>query len=187
MNDQDEDFKLFREQMSDVKPLPASDRIKQKRQIDFRGKKDARKRAEAFLPEQTVDPLTSVEYIDAVKPHDILSFMRPGLQHSAFKKLRLGKFAPEADLDLHGFTVEQSREQLLLFVDACVDEGIRVAVVTHGHGEYREKPALLKSCVYRWLQEIDQVMAFHTAQPRHGGSGATYILLRQSKPEGREE
>ncbi|MEZ5483084.1 MAG: hypothetical protein R3E73_13295 [Porticoccaceae bacterium] len=39
MNDQDEDFKLFREQMSDVKPLPASDRIKQKRQIDFRGKK----------------------------------------------------------------------------------------------------------------------------------------------------
>ena len=168
--------------MRDVKPLRKSGRADLKQPQNFRNKLSARQRAQQALPEAAVDLLSSAEYIDAVTPHETLSFRREGLQHNTFKKLRLGKMPPEADLDLHGYTVEQARDILPQFVDACVDEGIRVATITHGHGEYRDKPALLKSCVNRWLQELDQVMAFHTAQPKHGGSGATYVLLRQKKP-----
>ncbi|MCV6604775.1 MAG: Smr/MutS family endonuclease, partial [Porticoccaceae bacterium] len=61
--------------------------------------------------------------------------------------------------------------------------------VTHGKGEMRHKPALLKSCVNHWLRQLDVVLAFHTAQRHHGGSGATYVMLRKSdtqKDENRE-
>ena len=53
-------------------------------------------------------------------------------------------------------------------------------LITHGKGELRDKPALLKSCVNHWLKELDSVLAFHSAQPHHGGSGASYVMLRKS-------
>jgi DNA-nicking Smr family endonuclease len=31
-----------------------------------------------------------------------------------------------------------------------------------------------------WLEESDLVLAWHSAQPRHGGTGATYVLVRKS-------
>jgi hypothetical protein len=27
---------------------------------------------------------------------------------------------------------------------------------------------------------MDEVLAFHSAQPQHGGTGATYVMLRKS-------
>ena len=189
MTDQNDDFKLFREQMRDVTPLRKSGRVtpasnSRLKKSANHNKSAARERAQAQLPEHSADYLSSVDYIDAVKPHQTLCFMRSGLQHNTFKKLKQGKLLPETDLDLHGYTVEQARVILLDFVQSCIDEYIRVVVITHGHGEYRERPALLKSCVNHWLKEIDDVLAFHTAQPKHGGSGATYVLLRQSKTGG---
>jgi len=41
----------------------------------------------------------------------------------------------------------------------------------------------------KWLQEIDCVLAFHSAMRHHGGSGATYVLIKKSdekKSENRE-
>ena len=36
-----------------------------------------------------------------------------------------------------------------------------------------------KSYVNHWLRELDEVIAYHTAQPMHGGFGATYVLLKK--------
>jgi hypothetical protein len=47
----------------------------------------------------------------------------------------------------------------------------------------------LKGYVQHWLQELEEVQAFHSAQPVHGGTGAVYVLLRknlQKKRENRE-
>jgi DNA-nicking Smr family endonuclease len=33
--------------------------------------------------------------------------------------------------------------------------------------------------VNRWLREVDNVLAFHSAQPADGGTGAVYVLLRK--------
>jgi DNA-nicking Smr family endonuclease len=38
---------------------------------------------------------------------------------------------------------------------------------------------LKKSYVNHWLRELDEVIAYHTAQPMHGGFGATYVLLKK--------
>ena len=47
----------------------------------------------------------------------------------------------------------------------------------------------IKSFVNKWLPELPAVLAYHTAQRHHGGSGATYVLLKKSadkKHENRE-
>ncbi len=43
---------------------------------------------------------------------------------------------------------------------------------------------VLKSAVPRWLAEPElrrQVLATAAAQPRHGGAGAAYVLLRRRR------
>ena len=46
--------------------------------------------------------------------------------------------------------------------------------------------SILKGCTDYWLRELDTVQAFHSAQPRHGGTGAVYVLLRKSEEKKRE-
>jgi DNA-nicking Smr family endonuclease len=63
-------------------------------------------------------------------------------------------------------------------------------IILHGKGDRNpDKIALLKSHLAIWLPQLEQVMAFHSAQPQHGGSGAVYIMLRKgdsSKQNNRE-
>jgi DNA-nicking Smr family endonuclease len=66
------------------------------------------------------------------------------------------------------------------FITDCVQHDVRVALITHGKGEGREQPAILKSCVAYWLPQMPEILAFHTALKQHGGLGATYVLLRKS-------
>ena len=40
---------------------------------------------------------------------------------------------------------------------------------------------MFKGCVNTWLQQLDAVQAFHSAQPRHGGTGSVYVLLRKGE------
>ena len=122
-----------------------------------------------------------LEYIVPVKPYEILNFKRDGVQHGVYKNLRLGKYAIESRIDLHRLNFQQAREQLADFVAQCYAMELRSVLITHGKGEYRDPPALLKSCVNSWLQQLDYVLAFHSAQPHHGGSGSTYVLFRKGK------
>ena len=116
----------------------------------------------------------------------LLSFKRPGVQNGVFRNFRLGKYGIDARLDLHKMSVEQARKELFQFVIDCLTNDIRSALVTHGKGEGRKTPAILKSYVAFWLPQIPDVLAFHTAQKQHGSYGATYILLRKSNNKKKE-
>jgi len=185
VNDDDSDF--FQQQMGDVKPLKKpADRVHLKKTTEqIPGMEIRRKAAQQALPEGS-HSLASEEFIKQVKPRDVLSFKRDGVQHGVFKNLRLGKYSIDSRLDLHRLTVSQAQLQVSRFVNDCMKHDIRCALITHGRGENREKPALLKSCTNHWLQQIDEVLAFHSAQPQHGGTGATYLLLRKSKEKSTE-
>lgn len=132
----------------------------------------------------------SSDPIEMVDPFDVICYRRPGVQHGVYKKLRLGKYALDAQLDLHKLSVEQARKAVNRFVVDCLANDVRSALITHGKGVGRENPALLKSCVAHWLPQLNSVLAFHTAQKHHGGYGATYMLLKKSekkKSETREK
>lgn len=161
----------------DVKPIRVKERVNlTTREADI----NSAARREAAQDETFVaDPLAS-DPVEMVSPMALLSYCRPGVQHGVFKNLRLGKYTLDARLDLHRLTVEEARTIVYRFVLDCVENDIRSALITHGKGEGREKPALLKSCVAYWLPQMEEVLAFHTAQKQHGSYGATYILLRKS-------
>lgn len=129
------------------------------------------------------------EYVEMLDPDDLLSFQRPGVQHGVFRKLRLGQYPSEAILDLHRMPVKEARHEVFQFIRDAIRMDLRTIMILHGKGERSNPPALLKSYTARWLTQLDEVMAYHSAQRHHGGTGAVYVLLCKSerkKQENRE-
>ncbi len=183
---QHDDLNLFRELVGAVTPLKAEAVATSVKPAEITPGMQVRRLAAQAYGERYRDFLAAEDQITMVKPWDELSFKRDGVQHGVFKNLRLGKYAIDSRLDLHGFTVEAARKTVVEFIGDCLAANLRCLLILHGKGELREKPALLKSCVNHWLQQMDSVLAFHSAQRFHGGFGATYVLLRKSE-EKREE
>lgn len=109
-----------------------------------------------------------------------LLFARPGIQHTQLRKLRRGQFAISAELDLHGMTVPAARVALQRFLRDCRDRGVACVRIIHGkgHGSPNRQP-VLKTRVNAWLRQWDDVLAFCSARPVGGGSGACYVLLKR--------
>ena len=139
-----------------------------------------RRKAAQLDDEAMGNKLDAAAMIKQLDPFDVLSFVRPGVQHGVYKNLRLGKYDLQCSLDLHGRTVDQARQDIWRFLEDGYSQGIRCCLITHGKGQGREEPAKLKSCVNHWLPQISYVLAFHSAQKMHGGLGATYVLLSKS-------
>ncbi|HEY8384670.1 MAG TPA: DNA endonuclease SmrA [Porticoccaceae bacterium] len=182
----DDDQELFRAAVGEVEPLRTAKTVAQRHTPPVTPGMRERRRAAALEIARAGNYLSDLEYINPVKPWDELSFKRDGVQHGVFKNLRQGKYAIDARLDLHRMTVDQARQGVLEFINDCVALNIRCALITHGKGELRDQPALLKSCVNHWLRQIDAVLAFHSAQRHHGGYGATYVLMRKSEEKRQE-
>ena len=165
----------------DVTPIKTEQRVEIAKQKDSDVDKQQRRQAalEQSKNEEKAEGIS--DPIEMVDPLDVLCFQKPGVQHGVFKNLRLGKYNIDARLDLHRMKMEYARKAVVQFVHDCVANDVRSALITHGKGEGREQPALLKSCVAHWLPQMDEVLAFHTAQKQHGSYGATYVLLKKSE------
>ena len=139
----------------------------------------ARRAAAEAEAKAAEDPLSGEPAV-AIDPYDLLAFKRPGVQDGVYRNLRLGKYALDARLDLHKMTVDNARREVYQFVRDCVAHDVRSALITHGTGVGRAQPAILKSYIAFWLPQLDDVLAFHTAQKHHGSYGSTYVLMRKS-------
>ncbi len=107
----------------------------------------------------------------------------PGLDKRSRERLRRGERAIEASLDLHGMTQEAAHAALVRFVTVSAAAGRRCVLVVTGKGTMPGS-GVLKAAVPRWLNEAGlrpHLLAFVPAQPRHGGDGALYILLRRKR------
>ena len=130
--------------------------------------------------ERVIDGLSS-EAAEIVDSSDELLFAAPGVQLRLLKRLRLGHLPWEAGLDLHGYTVEAARDELSRFIRDASRQELRCVLIVHGKAHTQPgQPALIKSCVNDWLRQLHDVLAFCSAQPRDGGTGAVYVLLRRS-------
>ncbi len=181
------DDELFFEEMAGVKPLNREPRARLSK-TDSAGDTEARRQAALGNDGGVVNPLLD-EGIDPLDAWYVLEFKRPGIQNGVYKKLRMGRYEIEARLDLHRMTVKQAREEVHAFVRESMELGLRTVLLLHGKGQKKldqEKTAVLKGYVNRWLQDLDEVQAFHSAQPAHGGTGAVYVLLRKSAEKKRE-
>ncbi len=107
-----------------------------------------------------------------------------GIDRANAERLKRGLRPIEAELDLHGLTQAEAHRRLIEFVEACYRDGRRCVLVITGRGLGPDGPGVLKRAVPRWLGEAGlrrRVLAIATAQPRHGGAGALYLLLRRQR------
>ncbi len=120
--------------------------------------------------------------VEQVGLEDSLSFLAPGLQHNVLKKLRKGQFGLNAEIDLHGLNSNEAKKQLLNFLHDSAEDGNRCVHIVHGKG-YRsaDHHPVLKNDINLWLRQHKDVQAFCSAPPKHGGTGAVFVLLQLAK------
>jgi len=173
--------KQFLEEMAGVQPIRRPNRADVESGGQLTPGQLERQRAAVLEASPDRNPLTA-DHVEWLSPNDELSFKRSGIQNGVFKKLRLGQYDIEARLDLHRKTVEQARQDVFNFVRDAVHYGVRTVIILHGKGERNpDRIAVIKSHLAKWLPELPDVMAFHSAQPHHGGTGAVYVMFRKNQ------
>ena len=171
------------EAFDDVKPIQQSDTatelVRSQRRDSELLAKALKREAILAVDENDSNPLSATLRV-AVQPDDMLSFKRPGIQEGVFKNLRLGKYPIEGRIELQRLRLEEARKTLYSELQKHHSKGVRTLVIKHGRGENSKPiPALCKSYVNQWLQEMSEVIAFHSAQKQHGSLAATYVLLKK--------
>lgn len=178
----EDDLQAFAKEMADVSPLRTPDRILLPAPAERTPGQDYRRQA-AQQPTAHDENFLTTGFVELVHPQAVISYMRPGIQHGVFRKLRQGGYPIDATLDLHQMSVEQARREVFEFVHDCMRHDVRTALINHGKGgRDPDRPAaMIKSHVAKWLPLFPEVMAFHSAQGFHGGTGAVYVMLRKSE------
>lgn len=104
------------------------------------------------------------------------------------EKLKRGKFPINTRLDLHGCRQEKALQILRETIMQAHNKGQRVVLVITGKGKRSEDEiGVLKQNVPRWLNLPDirpYILMFDYAQPKDGGKGALYLLLRRKRHDG---
>jgi DNA-nicking Smr family endonuclease len=178
--DSEDERRQFREAMRGVRRLrpaaPAAQPTRPKRRADA---KFARADRQQVLAESLADlrsPLAPV-----IESGEEIQFRGPRVSEQVFRSLRRGHFRVDAELDLHGLTVEQARGQLRAFVATALAEGLRVVRVIHGKGlRSGNRGPVLRQMVNDTLQRLAPVLAFASAREVDGGTGACLVLLERS-------
>ena len=124
------------------------------------------------------------------------------IDRNTAERFRKGDLRIDAAIDLHGMNREKAYMALSGFLRAHYDQGSRCLLAITGKGQKKqpEKKAagkemqqesaqgivqgVLQELLPRWLAEPGlrpMVLVFDVARPKHGGSGAYYILLRRKR------
>jgi DNA-nicking Smr family endonuclease len=169
-----EDLDLFRHEVQDVVPLD-------------HGKVEPIRNLPSPVPRQRWEDERRV--LRELLTHDIdpadletgeeACFVRPGIQQRSLRKLRRGQYSISAELDLHGMTVPAAHEALVCFLDNARARGHHCVRIIHGKGKRSPgREPVLKHKASVWLARRQEVLAFCSARPVDGGTGALYVLLR---------
>jgi DNA-nicking Smr family endonuclease len=171
----EDDVDLFRRSVSDARPLgkpylePTPPNVTRKARF-------TRRDQQAVLDESMHSDYESLE----ANSGDHLRFSRPVIGRKTMRKLSRGGFSIGAETDLHGMTAIQARVELKDFIEYSVQRGLTCVRVIHGKGlGSGHCGPVLKRKVDVWLRQWDPVLAFVSARPVDGGTGAVYVLLKK--------
>ncbi len=88
---------------------------------------------------------------------------------------------PEAVLDLHGETAEETRRKVLDFLHESALSGKRKVLIVHGKGHHSQGEPVLKKIVRQCL-EISPYAGKHGHPKREeGGTGAVWVVIKNGR------
>ena len=171
------DVDLFVKAMADVKPL--------------RGKRPGKaEAAPAVVPRPKAEgPLKpkqrSRDSLGKTREPDLEADAR-NFDRGVDRALSRGKLTPDATLDLHGMTLATAERAVARFLEQAIALDWKVALVVTGKGFRREDGRVVEGRIRAefvgWLNRAEnrtRVRGVRPAHPRHGGTGAFYVLLRR--------
>lgn len=173
--DEDSDSGLFRKAVRGARPIERDYVAPPPRRFPARAR-FARRDEEAVLDEILDAPSDSV----IGDGGEYLEFHRDGVGGRPFRNLRRGRYSIQDEFDLHGLSVADARDGLKLFLESALGRGHTCVRVIHGKGRGSGHGGpILKRKVDGWLRQWDAVLAFCSALPADGGTGAVYVLLKR--------
>ncbi len=171
----EDDAALFRSAMSDAEKLPGRDSADPK--IASRAPSPPGRRAAAAPPPRHQQKASArLPQLDAG--------IAAGLDTRTMDRLRRGQIRPEARIDLHDMTRTQAHAALNVFMARVESSGRRCIIVITGKGRISEGGGVLRNEVPGWLNAPmirPYILGFAEAQPRDGGAGALYGLLKRAR------
>lgn len=176
------DHELWQRVTETIKPLRARRRLTPK----------PKPKAPPTTPEKPVKPRGTAPSpaTPAAKPAmpALSTTATPGIDKRTSQRLGRGQLDIEARLDLHGLTQDEAHARLGGFIRRSVAAGKRCVLVITGKGfKPTGETGVLRQSVPRWLNEPDMrraIVALRSAQPKDGGEGALYVLLRRDRDTG---
>ena len=176
---------IFLQAMADVEPLKQT-----KGRVPRRGQKKAR----PSHPPNSEDMAALTHLYDLVRgtadmditySDEYIEGAIPNFDSRIMERLRRGLFPVQDHVDLHGLTRVEAQQQVRDFLLQSFRLGYRCVLVVHGRGLNSENHIpVLKERIPVWLTRGPVrkiILAFSTAKPYDGGTGAIYVLLKRQK------
>jgi len=171
----DEDRSLFAQAIGKVRPIkqsavasakprPAPEPLQS--QLD-----------EARVPGELIDSVIDPAQIEVGEE---LSYLKDGHSPQLLRKLKRGHFSIADEIDLHQMTAAVARVAVAQFLAECKREGKLCVKIIHGKGlRSRNEGPVLKRLVDSLLRRRGDVLAYASAKPSEGGTGAVIVLLKR--------
>ncbi len=170
----EDDSRLFREAIGEVRvfePVPPPPSLA--KPVPHPHMLDA---DEAAVPGELFDMAFDPAWMEV---GDELSFLRDGYPPKLLRELKRGQYSVQDDIDLHQMNAAAAQESIVIFLAEARRAGIRCVRIIHGKGlRSRSAGPVLKGLTDRMLRRRDDVIAFASARPSMGGTGAVVVLLK---------
>ena len=174
------DHAIFQEAMADVKRMP---------QTKFAALSPSGPEPRCTVTDSESESLARLQelidygtgFVVSLTP-EYTEGLAQGVNPEVARRLHRGDFSIQDHIDLHGLGVYDAHEAVDDFLDKSILAGRRAVLIIHGRGLSSPTKPILKSKIYQWLTTSPWhkwVIAFTSARLCDGGTGATYVLLRQ--------
>ena len=176
-DDTDENARLFRDAIGRVRPLkraaPAAPAKPRPRPEPVQSERDEARVRDELLAHD-FDPA-------AIEVGDEIHYLKSGQPQRLLKQLRRGQFSVRAELDLHEMTTAVAREAIRAFLEECLARHEYCVRIVHGKGlRSRAEGPVLKRLTATLLARRKDVLAYASARPAQGGTGAVLVLLARA-------
>lgn len=170
-----DDAELFRSAIEGVRPLQGDD------PADIKAPRPPPEPLQFLRDEANVlgELLTSPIDPAAGEPGGELAYLRDGFDPRLLRRLRGGQYAVQDEIDLHQLTADKARPMVRGFLADALGQGRQCVKLIHGKGLRSADGPVLKRLVDGMLRQHGDVIAFASAPPGGGGTGAVLVLLRR--------
>lgn len=172
MTEKNDDEALWKAVTDTVRPLNSKTPAKKAEHVSLRKKLTIDVQPSRYSPDfdyAICDPLTEGDL--------------HAMDKKTGQRFKAGAMEIDARLDLHGYTLDKAFDVLKNFIHGQSRRNARCLLVITGKGGLLGR-GVLKAEMPVWMNsgEIRSlILSYTTAQPKDGGDGAFYILLKRNR------